>query len=272
MSAHSGKRIIVTGAASGIGQGIAKVLAERGATVAAVDRNVEMGQQVVADLEKAGARAIFLPCDVSDPQAVTTMVDTVIERLGGIDGLVNNAGVNFSKPFEETTIEEWDRVLGIDLRGTFLCTRACIGHFLERGVGSVVNIASVHTLACVPESAPYDAAKWGVVGMTKALAVEYAARGIRFNCLSPGLIDTQIWRDVLNGAQDEAACMAHWRANIPSGRVGTPREMGQIAAFLLSDEASYVTGANLVADGGMTSQLISRENVDDPQEASTSRA
>ena len=176
-----------------------------------------------------------------------------------IDVLVNNAGVNFVKPFEELTAADWDRVISVDLRGTFLCIRACIDQFLRQGSGSVVNIATVHTLACLPGAAPYDAGKWGMVGLTKSLAVEYASRGIRFNCLSPGLIDTQIWTDIQAGAEDLDACLAHWRANIPMGRVGTIREIGHAAVFLASDEASYITGANLLVDGGMTSQLVSKE-------------
>jgi NAD(P)-dependent dehydrogenase (short-subunit alcohol dehydrogenase family) len=172
---------------------------------------------------------------------------------------VNNAGVNFVKPFEKLTAADWDRVLGVDLRGTFLCIRACIEQFLKQGSGSVVNMATVHTMACLPGAAPYDAAKWGMVGLTKSLSVEYASRGIRFNCLSPGLIDTQIWADIQAGAEDLDACLAHWQANIPMGRVGTIREIALAAAFLASDDASYITGANLLADGGMTSQLVSRE-------------
>ena len=123
----------------------------------------------------------------------------------------------------------------------------------------MINIASVHTMACVPEAAPYDAAKWGMVGMTKSLAVEYASRGLRFNCLSPGLIDTQIWKDLLEETEDPEACLEYWQANIPMGRVGKVREIGMAAAFLASDEASYITGANLLVDGGMSSQLVSRE-------------
>ena len=122
-----------------------------------------------------------------------------------------------------------------------------------------MNIGTVHTLACLPSAAPYDAAKWGMVGLTKSLAVEFASRGIRFNCLSPGLIDTQIWNDIQAGAEDLDACLAHWRANIPMGRVGTIREIAQAAALPRLRRASYITGANLLADGGMTSQLVSKE-------------
>lgn len=253
------KVAIVTGASSGIGIGIAEVFAEEGARVVCVARRTAEGEAVASAIRKQGGDAIFVPCDISDESQVDDMVRRTIELCGRVDILVNNAGVNFVKAFEELTSADWDRVIGVDLRGTFLCTRACIGQFLKQGSGNVVNIATVHTMACLPGAAPYDAAKWGMVGLTKSLAVEYASRGIRFNCLSPGLIDTQIWSDIQAGAEDLDECLAHWRANIAMGRVGTVREIGHAAAFLASDEASYITGGNLLADGGMTSQLISKE-------------
>lgn len=254
-----GKTAIVTGAGSGIGRGIAEVFAEEGAQVVLAERREEAGEQVAQAIRDAGGAARFVRCDVSVEADVRAMVDETLRAYGRVDVLVNNAGVNFVKPFEETTVEDWDRVLGVDLRGVFLCTRACIGPFLRQGGGSVVNIASVHSLAGMPGAAPYDAAKCGVVGLTRALAVEYASRGIRFNCLSPGLIDTQIWRDALAVVEDPEACLAHWRSNIPAGRIGTPREMGRVAVFLASDDASYITGANLCADGGLTALLVSME-------------
>lgn len=253
------KIAVVTGAAGGIGKGIAEVFAEQAATVVIADRLEAEGEQTAHAIRDRGGNAQFIRCDVSDQDDVQAMVDQTVRTFNRVDVLVNNAGVNFVKPFEQLTPDDWDRVINVDLRGTFLCTRACIDHFLNQGGGSVVNIATVHTAAVLPGSSPYDAAKWGVVGFTKALAVEYASRHIRFNCLSPGLIDTQIWADIQEAAQDLDACHAHWRANIPMGRVGLPREMGKAAAFLASDDAAYITGANLFADGGMTSQLISSQ-------------
>ena len=252
------KVAIVTGAAGGIGEGIARVFAEEGAKVICADVRQDEGQAVAESIGQAGGTAVFVRCDVSKEDQVAAMVAKTVETYGRVDVLVNNAGVNFVKAFEELTVEEWDRVIGVDLRGTFLCTRACIDHFLSQGSGSVLNIASVHTQACLPGAAPYDAAKWGMVGLTKNLGVEFAARNIRFNCLSPGLVDSQIWTDIKDVAEDLEACEAHWWANIPAARVATCREMGQIAAFLVSDTAAYITGANIVADGGMTSQLISQ--------------
>ena len=254
------KVAIVTGASSGIGIGIAEVFAEEGARVVCVARRAAEGEAVADSIRREGGNAMFIACDVAQESQVENLVQQTLAAYGRIDVLVNNAGVNFVKPFDELTSSDWDRVIGVDLRGTFLCIRACIGQFLKQGAGSVVNIATVHTMACLPGAAPYDAAKWGMIGLTKSLAVEYASRGIRFNCLSPGLIDTQIWTDIQNGAEDIEACLSHWRANIPMGRVGTIREMGQAAAFLASDDASYITGANLLADGGMTSQLVSKES------------
>jgi NAD(P)-dependent dehydrogenase (short-subunit alcohol dehydrogenase family) len=253
------KVAIVTGASSGIGIGIAQVFAEEGANVVCVARRVEEGEAVVKSICDRGGKAVFMPADVAQESQVDAVVRRTLELYGRIDVLVNNAGVNFVKAFEQLTSADWDRVIGVDLRGTFLFTRACIDAFLAQKSGSVVNIATVHTLACLPGAAPYDAAKWGMVGLTKSLAVEFASRGVRFNCLSPGLIDTQIWNDIQAGAEDLDACLEHWRANIPMGRVGTIREIANAALFLASDEASYITGSNLLADGGMTSQLVSKE-------------
>lgn len=253
------KVAIVTGSSSGIGIGIAEIFAEQGARVICTARRQAEGEHVADVIRKLGYVATFIACDVSVEDSVNSMVEAVIDQFGRLDILVNNAGVNFVAAFEDTSLSDWDRVLNVDLRGTFLCTRACIRQFLRQESGSVINIATVHTQACLPGAAPYDAAKWGMVGMTKSLAVEYASRGLRFNCVSPGLIDTQIWDDIQNGAEDLDKCLDHWRANIPMGRVGTIHEIGNAVAFLASDEASYITGANLLVDGGMTSQLVSRE-------------
>ena len=251
---------IVTGASSGIGIGIAEVFAEEGAKVVCVARREHEGRAVADRINASGGTAVFVPCDIADEQAVRAMTELVLNQFSRIDVLVNNAGVNFVKPFDQLTVADWDRVIGVDLRGTFLCIHACLPTMLAQASGSVVNVATVHTHACMSGAAPYDAAKWGMVGLTKSLAVEFASRGLRFNCLSPGLIDTQIWQDIQAGAEDLEACLSHWRANIPAGRVGTIREMGRAAAFLASDDASYINGSNLFADGGMTSQLVSKES------------
>jgi NAD(P)-dependent dehydrogenase (short-subunit alcohol dehydrogenase family) len=252
-----GKVVVVTGAGGGLGEAIARVCHGEGAAVALADIRENAVRSVAASL---GERAVAVRCDVGREADLEALLDAAAARFGRIDGLVNNAGVNFAKPFLETTAEDWDRVLAIDLRAVFLLTRmACRRMLVQRPPGgSIVNISSTHSLAAVPGAGPYDAAKWGVVGLTKAVAVELAPRGVRANVISPGLLDTQIWRDALAVAPDARACEEHWKANIPMRRVIDPKEVGELAAFLLSDRASCITGANLLADAGMTSQLVSR--------------
>lgn len=253
------KVTIITGAGAGIGKSMAKVFAQEGATVIVSSRRAVNGQPVADEIVQAGGEAIFIKCDVSREEDVKALVDETIKKYGRIDVLVNNAGVNFVKPFEKIEPADWDRVINTDLRGTYLCSWYTVPHMLKQGRGSIINITTVHTLACLPGAVPYDAAKWGIVGLTKSLAVELAPRNIRVNALSPGLIDTQIWDDIKAAAPDLNECLRYWKSNIPMGRVGTPEEIAYTAVFLASDEASYITGANILADGGMTSQLISQE-------------
>ena len=253
-----GKVAVVTGTGAGIGKGIAQAFAREGANVVAASRRAENGQPVVDGIVKAGGTAIFVKCDVSVEANVRSLFATAIEKYAQVDILVNNAGVNFSKTFEDTEPADWDRVVNTDLRGSYLCCREAVRDMLRHGGGSIINIATIHTLASLPGAAPYDAAKWGLVGLTKALAVEFASRNIRVNALSPGLIDTQIWADIKAAAPNVEDCVAYWMSNIPMGRPGTAEEIAATAVFLASSEASYVTGANILVDGGLTSQLISK--------------
>ena len=252
------KVAVITGAGAGIGSSIAQAFAREGAKVICSSRRASNVNAVAETILAAGGEAVAIQCDVSAEDDVKRLVQATLEKYGRLDVLVNNAGVNYVKEFEGVTPSDWDRVINTDLRGTYLCSWYAIPQMIRQGMGSIINITSVHTLACLPGAAPYDAAKWGVVGLTKSMAVEFAARNIRVNALSPGLIDTQIWDDIKNAAPDLHECLDYWRSNIPMGRVGTPAEIASLAVFLASDEASYVTGANIVADGGMTSQLISQ--------------
>ena len=253
------KVCVVTGAGAGIGKAIAQVFAQEGARVVCSSRRALTGQPVSDDINAQGGRSIFVQCDVSQPDDVRALFDAAIREYGRVDVLVNNAGVNFDKPFLEAQLEDWDRVMGVDLRGTFMCTHRAIQEMVSREQeGSIINITSVHTLQSMPGAAPYDAAKWAVVGMSKSLAVEFAAKGIRINALSPGLIATQIWDDIMDAAPDKDACIGYWNSNIPAGRPGTAVEVAQAALFLASDESRYFNGANVLIDGGMTSQLVSK--------------
>lgn len=251
------KTVIVTGAGGGLGEGIARVCHREGANVVVSDIRGEQAKEVA---DSIGERALGMFCDVRQTDDLKRLVDATLERFGQIDGLVNNAGANFVKPFLETTLAEWDEVLSIDLRAVFFLTQLACRHMQSRaGGGSIVNISSVHSHAVLPGSGPYDAAKWGVVGLGKSIAVELARDAIRVNSISPGLLNTNIWRDIQRAAPDANACREYWNANIPIARVIEPGEIGELAVFLLSDRSACITGANIFADGGMTSQLISRE-------------
>lgn len=252
-----GKTILITGAAGGLGEGIARVCHREGGNVVISDIRGEGAKQVAKTL---GERALGLACDVRKTDDLVRLVEESVQRFGRIDGLVNNAGTNFVKPFLDTALEEWEQVLSVDLRAVFLLTQLVCRQMLRQSSGgSVVNISSVHSQSVLPGSGPYDAAKWGVVGLSKSIAVELAREGIRVNCISPGLLNTNIWRDIQAAAPNPAACEEYWHANIPIARVIEPAEIGELAAFLLSDRTACITGANIFADGGMTSQLISRE-------------
>jgi NAD(P)-dependent dehydrogenase (short-subunit alcohol dehydrogenase family) len=255
-----GKTIIVTGAGGGLGESIARVCHREQANVIIADIRGDAAQRVARSLGGPKARAV--QCDVSRDADLKHLVDFAVQEFKRIDGLVNNAGVNFAKPFLKTTRDEWQRVIDIDLSGVFLLTqRVCRQMIRQRrpAGGSIVNISSVHSHASVPGAGPYDAAKCGVVGLSKALAVELADKKIRVNVISPGLLNTQIWRDLIDAAPDRRKCLKYWMSNIPIGRVIEPAEIAELAAFLLSDRASCMTGANIMADGGVTAQLISKE-------------
>jgi NAD(P)-dependent dehydrogenase (short-subunit alcohol dehydrogenase family) len=259
MTNWQGHVCIVTGAGIGIGKGIAEVFLDAGCEVVIAEVNRLRGEEAAQEFQAKYGRGLFVEVDVSKDADCKRMVEETVKAYGKVDTLVNNAGVNFVKPTLEMTVDDWDRVVNVDLRGTFLCSKYALEYMVKAGTGSVINIASVHTRATLAGAAPYAASKGGVMQMTASMAIEFAPYGVRINALSPGLIDTVIWRQIQDVAEDKQAVVQHWMDNIPLGRVGTPQEMGQVALFLASDEASYVTGANLLADGGMTSQLINKE-------------
>jgi NAD(P)-dependent dehydrogenase (short-subunit alcohol dehydrogenase family) len=252
------KTVIVTGAAGGLGEGIARVCHREGAYVVIADVRSAAAQNVAQSL---GGRALAVTCDVREMGDLERLVDQTVRQFGRIDGLVNNAGVNFVKPFLETTVGEWEKVIDVDLRGVFFLSQMACRQMLKqqpRG-GSIVNISSVHSQSALPGAGPYDAAKWGVVGLSKSIAVELATENIRVNAISPGLLNTQIWSEIQAAAPNVKACAEYWNSNIPMARVIEPEEIGELAVFLLSERSGCITGANIYADGGMTSQLVSRE-------------
>lgn len=253
--------VIVTGAARGLGRAIALGCAASGAKVVLADRDAPEVDAAAAAIAGAGGEAVSVPTDVSRLEDLERLCTAAVSRFGRIDGLVNNAGVNFVKPVLEVTEEEWDRVIDVDLKGAFFLTQFVARRMVTQrpAGGAIVQIASVHTIAAVAGAAPYDAAKHGMVGFTKAAAVELAPHGVRINLLSPGLCRTAIWQDVVAAAPSEQACLDYWRSQIPGRRLIEPEEIADAAVFLLSDAARAFTGANLLADLGMTSLLVGRE-------------
>ena len=252
-----GKNVLVTGGSSGIGQAIAVRFAEYGANVAInylrqPEEAAETEQRVhacVANVQRHGVRDVLVQGDVSSEDDVIRMVADAVDGLGGIDVLVNNAGIQISRPTEELSSEDFDRVLAVNLRGAFLCAREAIRHFLaEEKEGSIVNVSSVHQLIPKPGYLGYSASKGGMQNLTRTLALEFAGRGIRVNGLGPGATVTPINRAWIDDPEKRRQVEEH----IPMQRAGDADEMAGVAAFLASADAAYITGQTIFVDGGLT--------------------
>ncbi|HLT17320.1 MAG TPA: glucose 1-dehydrogenase [Acidimicrobiales bacterium] len=244
------KVVIVTGASSGIGRAAALRFAQAGAMVVAVDRDATRGPEVVAEIEKIGGRARFVAADVSDDEQVAAAVATAVSTFGGVDVAFNNAGIEGAPtPAHEVERAAWDQMLAVNLTGVWLCMRHEIPEMLRRGGGSIINCASVAGLVGFGGIAPYVAAKHGVVGLSKAAALDYAAQGIRVNAVCPGVIDTDmVQRFVAESPEAESALVA----GEPVGRMGRPEEVADAVLWLASERSSFVTGQAIAVDGGYT--------------------
>ena len=241
-----GRHALVTGASRGIGRAVALAFAAEGASVALnFAGNVAAAEAVRAEIESAGGKAILVPADVSDENAVEDMVKTVTEAFGSIDILVNNAGITRDGLLLRMKEEDWDAVLNTNLKGVFLCTKAVSKFMMKKRYGRIVNMASVVGVTGNASQANYAAAKAGVIGFTKAMAKELASRGITVNAIAPGFIRSDM-TDVLPDKVKEAML-----AEIPLGRAGEPADVAKAALFLASDQATYITGQVLKVDGGM---------------------
>lgn len=244
-----GKIAYVTGASRGIGRAIGIGLAQHGADVALAARSVEGLEETAALVRAAGRRALVVECDVTDTAAVEASVARTIEELGGLDIVVNNAGgTRFMSPLVGMREDGWHKVLDLNLSSAFRVCKAAGPHLLGQGRGSVINVASVDGVQPTPLRANYSSAKAGLIAMTRVLAQEWAPIGVRVNALSPGAVDTEIWGAL---SKDENF-VKMTLAQIPMGRWAQPEEIVGAAVFLASEASSYVTGANLIVDGGWT--------------------
>lgn len=247
----NGKTAIVTGAAAGIGAAIARALARGGANVVAADLDRDGLERIVAEIEAAGAKAVAQPTDVTDPAQVEAMVETAESRFGGLDLAVNNAGIGGpSAPLADYPLEGWQKVIDVNLNGVFYGLRYQIAAMTRRGKGgAIVNMASILGSVGFAQSPAYVAAKHGVVGLTKTAALEYAQQGIRINAVGPGFIDTPLVANAMDADARAGIAALH-----PMGRLGKDAEVAALTCFLLSDEASFITGSYHLVDGGYTAQ------------------
>jgi glucose 1-dehydrogenase len=264
MQGLKGKNVLVTGGSSGIGQAIAVRFAQYGANVAInylrqPEEAKDTEEQVHAcarKVQQEGVRDVIVGGDVSKEQDVVRMVGEAVDQLGGLDVLVNNAGIQISKPSHELMNGDFDKVIDVNLRGAFMCAREAIRHFLAEGKpGVIVNVSSVHQLIPKPNYLGYSVSKGGMQNLTRTLALEYGGEGIRVNGIGPGATITPINRAWVDDPEKAAQVTSH----IPLGRAGTADEMGAVTCFLASDEGAYITGQTIFVDGGLTLYADFRE-------------
>lgn len=242
---------IITGAGRGIGRGIAEVFAAEGAKVVIATLKESEGQETLDAIRSKGGEALLVQTDVSSETSVKAMVAKTLQMYGQINTLVNNAGITFFKHLFEVTLEDWENVIGVDLKGVFLCSKYAGAEMRERG-GSIINISSNHARAALPDADIYGAAKAGVNGMTRAMAISLGKYGIRVNAIMPGFTATPFYYEWLKGQGDIEAEVKSLHA---TGQVTTPEDIGKLAVYLASDDSKNMTGAELALDGGMLAKL-----------------
>ncbi|MDE0045212.1 MAG: SDR family NAD(P)-dependent oxidoreductase [bacterium] len=246
----AGKTVIVTGAGSGIGFAATQRFATDGATVIMAD--VRDAGEEAAQLAEAGNEVRFVRTDVSREAEVQALIDGVVSRDGGVDVLVNNAGIVLARTVPDTTLDEWDRLLDVNLKGVFLCARAVIPVMRQQNRGVIVNVASEQGLVGTATNAAYTATKGGVIQLTKSMAIDHGGEGIRINCVAPGPVKTPMIDAFLASVEDPQAELRGFVDATILKRLGRPEEIANVIAFLASDEASYMTGSVVVVDGGLT--------------------
>jgi NAD(P)-dependent dehydrogenase (short-subunit alcohol dehydrogenase family) len=256
MARLDGKVCVITGAGGGMGRDAAILFAEEGARVCAADVDADQADETVA---LCRGEAVAVRADVAEEEDVRAMYAAAAERFGGIDVLYNNAGISPGEDASvlDTSVEAWQRVQDVNAKGVFLCCKHGIPHLLERGGGSVINVASfVAILGAATSQISYTASKGAVLAMSRELAVQFARDGVRVNALCPGPVETPLLLSIYG---DDPAALERRRAHWPTGRLAKPREIVNAALFLASDESSYVTGATFVVDGGLTAAYVTPE-------------
>lgn len=248
----AGKVALVTGSARGIGRGIALRFAAEGARVGILDLQADACQAAVDEIEAAGGSALAAAADISDERQVEAAVGQLRDRFGTINVLVNNAAVMPVGALHETSLADFDRLLAVNLRGTYLVCEAVIPGMLEAGGGSIIHIASVTGIIGLPRLAAYSMTKGALIALTRAMSTDYAARGIRSNSVSPGTIDSPMLHEFVAWQSDPEGLLRQYDAMHPLGRVGSIDDVANVCLFLASDEAGFVTGANYTVDGGIS--------------------
>jgi NAD(P)-dependent dehydrogenase (short-subunit alcohol dehydrogenase family) len=251
MERLEGKRTIVTGAANGIGRAIALRLASEGARVVIADVNEEDARGVAEEID---GETLVHKADVTQDGDVEALVERAVSAWGGLDVMVNNAGVGVAGTAVTTTEEEYERVMDVCVRGTFLGMKHAIPAIKDAGGGSVINMSSVAALVGIVDRAVYSAAKGAIYSMTRASAIDHVGEGVRVNCIAPGTVDTPWVARITSGYDDPEEARANMRARQPHGRLVTPEEIAAMAAYLASDESASVIGACMVVDGGVTAR------------------
>jgi NAD(P)-dependent dehydrogenase (short-subunit alcohol dehydrogenase family) len=247
-----GKTALITGGGTGIGRACALLFAREGASVAIGGRRKDPLDAVVGEIEAAGGKALALTCDVTDRASAEAAVSATTKQFGRLDVLVNNAGAVVVAALDQTSDEDWNRVLAVNLTGTFYVSRAALPALRKAGGGSIVNIGSILGLISRKQRAAYSAAKSGVAGLTRAMALDHAHENIRVNCICPSIIETELGLQSIAKAPDPDGERKRRAAEIPLGRLGKPEDAAQMALYLASDESAWVTGTALPLDGGLT--------------------
>ena len=241
---------LITGSASGIGEATARRFAAEGAKLVIADVQTDRGRHLAEELTSSGSPAIFAECDVSNQRAVQAAIDSTVRTFGKLTTLVNVAGIASFKPFHEFDESDWDRILGVNLKGMFLMTKHAIEHLLKNPRSYVVNIGSTSCFVADAGESIYSASKGGVMMLTKSIALEYAAQGLRCNCICPGITDTPMLRFHLSTMPDPEATLAARLRRVPMGVAGQPDDIAKCALYLACEDSSYITGTQILIDGG----------------------